>query len=151
MKYEGKVTLAAEPLAVWEVVLDVDQFAACMPGVQELTKVDERTFDGVMKAKVGPMSGEVRFRAQVLESDPPRQLTSHVDGTDSLTKSSVTSDITMDLSQAGPGKTELAYRAEVTIKGRLAIIGDMVIRATGAQVIEEFFNRLREKVEGATV
>ena len=33
----------------------------------------------------------------------------------------------------------------------LAIIGDMVLRATGAQMIEEFFNRLRGRVEGATV
>ena len=136
---------------MWGVVLDVDQFAACMPGVEELTKIDDRTFDGVMKAKVGPMSGEVRFRAQITESVPPTQLTSHVDGTDSMTKSSVTADITMDLAEAGPGETELTYRAEVNIKGRLGIIGDMVIRATGAQVIEEFFNRLRNKVEAAPV
>jgi carbon monoxide dehydrogenase subunit G len=149
VKYQGKVSLIAEPLEVWEVVMDIDKFAACMPGIEELTKIDERTFDGVLKAKVGPMSGEVRFRAQILESAPPTQLTSHVDGMDSLTKSSVTSDITMDLAQGGLGETELTYLAEVNIKGRLGIIGDMVIRATGAQVIDEFFKRLRDKVETA--
>jgi carbon monoxide dehydrogenase subunit G len=151
VKYQGKVSFIAEPLKVWEVVMDIDQFAACMPGVEELTRIDERTFDGVMKAKVGPISGEVRFRAQILESTPPTQLTSHVDGIDSLTKSSVTSNITMDLVQGSPGETELTYLAEVNIKGRLAIIGDMVIRATGAQVIDEFFKRLREKIKTAPV
>jgi hypothetical protein len=36
------------------------------------------------------------------------------------------------------------------VVGRLAIIGDMVLRATGAQVIKEFFKRLRNQVNDAT-
>jgi hypothetical protein len=39
------------------------------------------------------------------------------------------------------------YRADIAIKGRLAILGDMVLRATGALVLEEFARRLREKLE----
>ena len=52
----------------------------------------------------------------------------------------------MTLAEADGG-CELAYAAEVAIKGRLGIVGDMIIRATGMQVIDEFFNRLRAKVE----
>ena len=151
MNYEGTVTFDAPALTVWEVVLDIDQFAACMPGVENLTKVDEQTFDGNMNIKVGPMSGAFDFRARIVESDPPTQLTTQVEGTDSLTKSTMTSDITMTLAPLGPNQTELAYAANVRIKGRLAIIGDMVIRATGAQMIDEFFNRLRGRVEGAPI
>jgi hypothetical protein len=33
------------------------------------------------------------------------------------------------------------------IKGRLAILGDMVMRATGALLLEEFARRLKEKLE----
>ena len=150
MIYEGKVTLDAAPLAVWEFVLDVDKFAACMPGVEDLVMVDEHTFDGTMKAKVGPISGEFGFRARIMESDTPTELKAHVEGTDSLTKSTMTADITMTLAALEVDRTELAYRAVVEVQGRLAIIGDMVLRATGAQVIAEFFKRLRERVEGAT-
>ena len=146
MKYQGKVSLQATAAAVWDVVLDIDQFADCMPGLQDLVKIDDRTFEGGMSARVGPVSGDFRFRAQIVDAEEPVSLSAHVAGEDSLTKSTMTSDITMNLSPDGIS-TELTYAAEVNIKGRLGIVGDMILRATGAQVIEEFFNRLRKKVE----
>ncbi len=146
MKYQGKVSLQATAEAVWDVVLDIDQFADCMPGLQDLVKIDDRTFEGGMSARVGPVSGDFRFRAQIVDAEEPVSLSAHVAGEDSLTKSTMTSDITMNLSPDGIS-TELTYAAEVNIKGRLGIVGDMILRATGAQVIEEFFNRLRKKVE----
>ena len=150
MHYEGKVTLNAAPLAVWDIVLDAEQFAACMPGVENLTRVDEQTFDGTIKARVGPMSGSFDFRARIAESAPPTELTADVEGTDSVTNSTMTSHIAMTLSEATAGQTELTYDAVVNVKGRLAIIGDMVLRATGAQMLDEFFKRLSAKVEGAS-
>ena len=146
MKYQGKVSLQATAEAVWDVVLDIEQFADCMPGVQDLVKIDDRTFEGGMSAKVGPVSGDFRFTSQIVDATAPVSLTAHVEGEDSLTRSTMTSDITMTLSPDGDA-TELAYTAEVNIKGRLGIVGDMILRATGVQVIEEFFNRLRKKVE----
>ena len=137
MKYQGKVSLQATAETVWDVVLDIEQFADCMPGVQDLVKIDDRTFEGGMSAKVGPVSGAFRFTSQIVDAEAPVSLTAHVEGEDSLTKSTMTSDITM----------KLAYMAEVIIKGRLGIVGDMILRATGVQVIDEFFNRLRKKVE----
>ena len=146
MKYQGKVSLQATVETVWDVVLDIEQFADCMPGMQDLVKIDDRTFEGGMSAKVGPVSGDIRFTSQIVNVDPHVSLTAHVEGEDSLTKSTMTSDITMTLAPEGDA-TELAYVAEVNIKGRLGIVGDMILRATGVQVIEEFFNRLRKKVE----
>lgn len=147
MNYQGKVQFNAPPAAVWGVVLDVDQFAACMPGVQDLVKIDDRTFEGGMSAKVGPVSGEFRFRAQIVDAEEPVSLRAEVEGTDSLTKSTMTSEISMALAALREGETQLDYNAEVKIKGRLGIVGDMVLRATGAQVIGVFFERLRERVE----
>ena len=146
MKYQGKVSLQATAETVWDVVLDIEQFADCMPGMQDLEKIDDRTFEGGMSAKVGPVSGDIRFRSQIVDVDPHVSLTAHVEGEDSLTKSTMTSDITMTLAPDGTS-TELTYVAEVNIKGRLGIVGDMILRATGVQVIDEFFNRLRKKVE----
>ena len=146
MKYHGKVAFRAAPADVWRVVLDIEQFAECMPGVQNVVKIDDRTFEGGMSAKVGPVSGDFAFRAEIVEAEEPVRLAARVEGEDSLTKSAMTAAIEMTLAEADDG-CELAYAAEVNIKGRLGIVGDMVLRATGMQVIDEFFNRLRAKVE----
>ena len=148
MNFKGKVTLNAPQEKVWDTVLDVNEFAACFPGVEDLVLVDASTFTGTMKANVGPINGDFRFTAKIVDSTPPSDLTAEVEGQDSLTKSAMTSTISMSLSPAeAAGATDLAYHAEVKIKGRLAIIGDMVMRPAGAQVIKEFFNRLRTRVE----
>ncbi len=149
MKYQGKVEFKTLPSTVWDTVLDMEQFVACFPGIDNVVMIDDRTFEGGMKARVGPVSGDFTFRAQIVDAEAPVRLRAEVEGVDSLTKSTMTADITMALAALGEDRTQLEYSSEVKIKGRLGIIGDMVIRATGAQVIEEFFNRLRDRVETA--
>ena len=146
MNYKGNLNLNAPQARVWDTVLDVNQFSACFPGVEELVLVDDTTFTGTMKANVGPMNGDFRFTATIVDSTPPTSLTAEVEGEDSLTKSLMTATINMSLSSSGDA-TELAYEAHVDIKGRLGIIGDMVLRPAGAQIIKEFFKRLRVRVE----
>jgi hypothetical protein len=36
------------------------------------------------------------------------------------------------------------YKAEIKIKGRLAILGDMVLRATATLILQEFTRRLHK-------
>jgi hypothetical protein len=36
------------------------------------------------------------------------------------------------------------YRADVKIKGRLAILGDMILRATATLILQEFSRRLHK-------
>jgi carbon monoxide dehydrogenase subunit G len=66
------------------------------------------------------------------------------EGTDSVTKSIVTADMTMDLRKLADTKTQMDYRADVKIKGRLAILGDMVLRATATLILQEFTRRLHK-------
>ena len=56
MKYQGKVEFKTQPRKVWDTVLDMEQFVACFPGVEDIEMVDDKTFTGAMKAKVGPVS-----------------------------------------------------------------------------------------------
>jgi carbon monoxide dehydrogenase subunit G len=55
-------------------------------------------------------------------------------------------DVTMDLEPIDAATTSLGYRAVVNIQGRLAILGEMVIRATAAVILEEFAKRLRTQL-----
>jgi carbon monoxide dehydrogenase subunit G len=52
--------------------------------------------------------------------------------------------MTMDLLRVADDKTALAYRADLKIKGRLAILGDMVLRATATLILQEFARRLNK-------
>ena len=38
------------------------------------------------------------------------------------------------------------YKADIKIKGRLAILGDMVLRATATLILQEFSRRLHKEL-----
>ena len=147
MIFEGKIEVAAPSLRVWEFLMDIDKFTPCLPGLEQVTQVDERTFDGVISAAVGPISGKFTFRSTMVESAPPTEMFVRTEGTDSVTKSAVSVTMKVALTEKIASRTELGYHAEVGIKGRLAILGDMVLRATAVLVLEEFARRLRKQLE----
>ena len=147
MILEGKIDVAVTAARAWDFLMDVNRFASCVPGLEQVTKIDERTFDGVLSAAVGPISGHVSFRSTILDSTPPCEMRVQTDGTDSVTRSAVSAKLTVKLAEAIENRTELSYHADIAIKGRLAILGDMVLRATGALMLEEFARRLKAQLE----
>jgi carbon monoxide dehydrogenase subunit G len=57
----------------------------------------------------------------------------------------------MTLRSLAPKETEVAYRASVDVKGRLAILGEMVLRTTATLIVQEAIRRMRAQLEsGAT-
>ena len=64
-------------------------------------------------------------------------------GTFSVPLDEALSRVTVDFS----GRPYLVYRADVRISGRLAILGDMVLRATAGMIIGEVARCLRARLE----
>jgi carbon monoxide dehydrogenase subunit G len=125
-------------------LIDINKFSTCLPGIDQVTQIDDKTFDGVISAAVGPISGKFNFRSRILESRPPEQMVVHTEGVDSVTKSTVNADMTVDLRSVSEGKSRMDYKADVKIKGRLGILGDMVLRATATLILQEFTKRLHK-------
>jgi uncharacterized protein len=144
MIFDGKIDLDVPQQQAWDFLIDINKFSTCLPGIDEVKQIDDKTFDGVISATVGPISGKFSFRATIVESRPPEQMAVRTEGTDSVTKSTVNADMTVDLREISEKKTEMDYRADIKIKGRLAILGDMVLRATATLILQEFTRRLHQ-------
>jgi carbon monoxide dehydrogenase subunit G len=146
MIFDGKIDLDVPANEAWDFLIDINKFSGCLPGIDEVRQIDDRTFEGVLAAAVGPISGKFSFRSTIVESRPPEQMVVRTEGTDSVTKSTVSADMTVDLRKVSDQKTEMEYRADVKIKGRLAILGDMVLRATATLILQEFARRLNKSL-----
>ncbi len=146
MIFDGKIDLDVSVGKAWDFLIDINKFSACLPGIEEVKQIDDKTFEGALVAAVGPISGKFTFRATIVESQPPDQMVVRTEGTDSVTKSTVTADMTVDLRKLADDKTQMDYKADVKIKGRLAILGDMVLRATATLILQEFARRLHKEL-----
>ena len=144
MIFDGKIDLDVPAHKAWDFLIDIDKFSACLPGIEEVRQIDDKTFEGMLVATVGPISGKFSFRSTILESRPPEQMLVRTEGTDSVTKSTVNADMAVDLQKLSDAKTQMNYHADVKIKGRLAILGDMVLRATATLILKEFARRLHQ-------
>ena len=144
MILDGKIDLDVPAEKAWDFLIDIKKFSTCLPGIDEVTQIDDKTFDGIISATVGPISGKFTFRSTILESKPPAQMVVRTEGTDSVTKSRVEADMTVDLHRISESKSQMDYQANVKITGRLAILGDMVLRATATLILQEFTRRLHK-------
>lgn len=147
MKLDGSIAIAAPPRDVWALVIDPIGLSACVPGVRDIRQVDERTFEGAISAAVGPIDGNFAFRSVLTTAVFPDDLVVAVEGTDSVTKSRLLMDVTAALAPRGADGTDLTYHAVVKVKGRLAILGEMVLRATAGMMIGEITKCLRSRLE----
>src|ERR1051325_301487 len=144
MILDGTIDLDVPAEKAWDFLIDINKFSTCLPGIDEVTQIDDKTFDGIISANVGPISGKFNFRSTILESRPPEQMVVRTGGVDSVSKSTVNHAMTVYVRGVSEAKTEMDYKADVKIKGRLGILGDMVLRATATLILQEFTRRLHK-------
>lgn len=147
MKLAGQIEIGASAERLWALINDPVSLAGCVPGVQDVRQVDERTFGGSITAAVGPMEGHFEFTAVIEESTFPTALVVQLSGVDSVTKSQLVATVQSSAELLEPERTRLAYTAVINVKGRLAILGDMILRATASVMIGELVKCLKARLE----
>ena len=147
MLIEGKFTLKAPIQEVWDFLLEADTLASCIPGAEKMEKVDDKTWEGVVKQKVGPITVRLKFTQTLTEIDPPKHVKAIGRGADVTKAGTFTQETVVDLKEIAKGEVEVAYRSNVSMVGRLAIFGERIMRAKVNKVGEEFTRNLQEKLK----
>jgi len=150
MLIEGKFTLKAPIQQVWDFLLEPGILASCIPGAEKMEAIDDKTYESVVKQKVGPISVRFKFITTLTEIDPPRHLKAVGKGADIAKAGIFTQETTVDLTEISKDEVEISYSSNVSIVGRLATFGERIMRAKAKAVGEEFTKNLQEKLESRT-
>ncbi len=122
---------------VWAFFLDVPRSSACMPGVDGIEQVHERTYRGRVQVKVGPLRAGFAMTVAIEEADPPARLVLSVRGSD-RGGSMVQATVTATLAETPPGTTEVDYEMDLAIRGPLGRFGQTVIQDTARKMSQQF-------------
>jgi carbon monoxide dehydrogenase subunit G len=150
MLLEGKFTLKAPIQEVWEFLLKPETLASCIPGAEKMEAIDDKTYESVVKQKVGPISVKFKFTTKITEIDPPRHLKAVGQGADIAKAGTFSQETTVDLTEISKDEVEVSYKSNVSLVGRLATFGERIMRAKAKSVGEEFTKNLQEKLESRT-
>jgi carbon monoxide dehydrogenase subunit G len=139
---------------VWALLSDPRKVATCVPGAQITEQVDNKTYKGAIKVKVGPSTNEFKGELQVLRLDAQtHELEILGKGQDVRGKGSASMKMTGKL-QTVDGGTEVVSSSELTVVGILAQMGARVITEVSNIMFEQFVNNFKKQLQapdGATV
>jgi len=147
MKIEGKFTMKAPVQKVWDFLLAPGTLASCIPGAEKMEPVDDKTWEGVVKQKVGPISVKLNFTQTLSEIDPPKHVKAVGRGSAAGGAGTFTQETIVDLKEMAGGEVEVAYSSNVSMVGRLATFGERIMRAKVNKVGEEFINNLQNALK----
>ena len=145
--FEEVFTVAAPIRTVWEFLLDADRVAPCMPGCEKVERIDADNFFVTVKARVGIIAADVKMRVTMTEKRPPSHLSSVAEGKETNLGSAVKMKNTLDLREVSPDETEVRYRSEVSVLGRLGTLGFSVMKGKVKQQGEAFANNVKARLE----
>ena len=147
MLMEGKFTLKAPIQEVWDFLLEPETLASCVPGAEKMEAIDDKTYESVVKQKVGPIAVRFKFTTTLTDIDPPRSLKAVGRGGDIAKAGNFTQETTVNLTEIAKDEVEISYTSNVSVVGRLAIFGERIMRAKSKSVGEEFTRNLQEKLK----
>jgi hypothetical protein len=147
MLIEGKFTMKAPIQKVWDFLLEPETLASCIPGAEQMEAIDDKTYESVVKQRVGPISVKFKFTTTLTEMVPPKYVKAVGKGAAMGGMGTFTHEMTVNLAEISKDEVEISYKANISIVGRLATFGERIMRAKADKVGEELTRNLQEKLK----
>lgn len=147
MEMDHSFTVPVPPERAWDVLLDVEKIAPCMPGAT-VDEFDGEVVTGRIKVKVGPVSLTYRGTAKFTERDPDaRVILLEASGkeTRGAGTASATVRATLEPESGGDGTTA-SMHTTMNVTGRPAQFGRGVMVEVGSKLVEQFAQNLRQLI-----
>ncbi len=143
MELEHSFTVPVPADQAWDVLLDVERVAPCMPGAT-LDSVEGDEIKGRIKVKLGPVSMTYAGTARFTERDRDAGVvTLEASGKETRGAGTASATIRSELHGEG-GQTEVTVHTSLNVTGRPAQFGRGVMADVSAKLIGVFANNLAD-------
>jgi carbon monoxide dehydrogenase subunit G len=133
----------------WEVLLDIERIAPCMPGAA-IETVNGDDFTGTVKVRLGPIGLTYKGKASFLEKDATaHRAVIDAQGKDTRGNGTAKARITATLTEQGSDGTAVDVVTDLNITGKPAQFGRGVLVDVGNKLIGQFADCLAGKLSGA--
>lgn len=144
MHFEGVFETGTPREQVYDLVVDPDRVARCLPDLQKLEVRSSEEFDAAVKAGVSLIRGDLLLRFRVAEKRPQDYIKLLAHGTGM--GSAVDMTIEVEVSEGQAKKTSMSWSADAQVSGKIAALGQRVLESQAEKLIRRFFECLGQKL-----
>lgn len=140
---EAKFSVSAPPDEVWTFIRDFQSLCTCVPGVERIRLLDDRTAELTVKEKVGIVPLIVTLTARIDSEERPRRL--HA----TARAEHLTMEIDVTLRETDSG-TEMTSLFKVKGEGQLKPVVDSLFERRASERTAQFADCLEKRFGGVS-
>jgi carbon monoxide dehydrogenase subunit G len=141
--------VASSPDRVWQLFLDVEKVAPCMPGAELTDVIDDKTWAGRVRMKIGPVSMKYSGRVVITErDDAARRMTLRAEGAEESGKGGATAEVRVRVDETAGGGAHVVITQDLALSGAAAQFGGRMIADVSAHLTKQFAGCLSAQLSG---
>ena len=147
MIIEKKFTIRASQEDTWNFITSPELVAACITGCEGAEQTGPGKYRAALRTKVGPIKITFHVNIETSEERPPEYAEYLTTGEEGGRASRLKARSTLSIMALDPGTTEVTYRSEITMMGRLGKLGSGMMQKVADSMGDEFVAALRSRIE----
>lgn len=141
----AQIPVAREPL--WNFLMDVPKVAKSLPGVESVSQIDDTTYEGALKVRVGPIALNLKGKIVMEEKDKQNwRALLRAEAKDRMAAGAVNGKSSMVLKEISADQTELLVETDVNILGKIGEFGQPIIRKKADAMLKEFVENIKKQL-----
>src|ERR1700722_19515546 len=151
IELDNSFTVPVPPEQAWDVLLDVERIAPCMPGAS-VTSVEGDEIEGQVKVKLGPLSLTYKGTAKFTDKDQAsRTISIEAAGKETRGTGTASANEQDSLTPgAGVGRTLVSIHPSLNVTGKPAQFGRSLLPEVSGKLIQQFATNLEAMINADT-
>ncbi len=135
---------------VWEFFSDFQSVSGCIPGIEEFTQIDENKYTAKLKQRISYLTVTFQVESVVTNLTLPSYLSWETRGKALGLPSNLTmrDEVVLESVGSDGDKTLIRYVSNTAISGKLATLGNSIIKAKAKEVTKEFAANVNRQLTG---
>lgn len=147
---EENLPVHAPAEKIWNTMMDVPFLVSCVPGIEKVEAVDANNYKAVLKSQVAFITATFDTTATITEMRKPEHMSVKGEGKGRLGVGRISFNLAIDLKPVTPTDTNVVYKLELNVVGRLATVGGKAIARKTNEISQDFRKAFAAKCEETT-
>lgn len=143
MKFEGSFQIAANADHVYQTFKSVEKLTHCIPGVKNVKLIGTNQYEADMTVKIQFMSITFRVNGEIKTNDKEKIIEGSLSGKPNKLAGLFQNRVMINVNELDEKQTRVDYWMDVKMMGRLASLGEILVRSTINKTAEQLIANLQ--------